>query len=265
MTLEAIETPPDAAATPQPVPGWVLIVAPILGAVLFVLILAIGAAVAVMTGHLDLSHGPDGIRRFLGSSYIGTMAVGALLYLAFLFSAWLLLPKRGPASLASYFPPFALRYLWIGLGAALVMVLIILPTLAFLSSFFHINLDATDAEKAMLPRTLPQLGAILFLGAVAAPLVEEFYFRGMFLRWLRKRLGIAIATIINVLAFAVLHGRFLSHPGLGGVVATLALCVPALVLVYLAVRSRSLWPGVITHGVYNGILLSLSYFAPNMS
>jgi membrane protease YdiL (CAAX protease family) len=267
MDTESIDaTPPAVAGTPpQPVPGWVLIVAPLLGTILFVLLLGVAVAVAAFSGNLGLGGGVRDIVAKIQGNYFVVMGVGVLFYLTILFSTWLLLPKSGPASLASYFPSVSGRFLVAGAGAAIVIVLIILPSLGFISDYFHVNLEASDAEKALLPHSLPQLLALLILGAVAAPLVEEVYFRGVFLRWLRKRLGLAAATIINVVSFAVLHGRFLSHPGLAGLVATVGLCVPALVLVYFAVKSRSLWPGVVTHGVYNGVLLSLSYFVPNMS
>lgn len=266
MSTETIGATPPAAELPQqPIPGWVLFVAPVLGVALFLLLLGIAVAVAAFSGNLELGAGVREIIAKIQGSYFVVMGVGALFYLTILFSTWLLLPKSGPASLASYFPAVSWRFFAAGLGAAVLMVFVILPSLSFISQYFHINLEATDAEKSLLPHNLPQLFVLLFLGAVVAPLVEEVYFRGLFLRWLRKRLGLAVATIINVVSFAVLHGRFLNHPGLGGLVATIGLCVPALVLVYFAVKSRSLWPGVVTHGAYNGILLSLSYLAPNMS
>jgi membrane protease YdiL (CAAX protease family) len=266
MSTETIEaTPPTPDLPQQPIRGWVLIAAPVLGVVLFLFVLGVAVAVAASSGGIDLSAGVRDIIANIQKNYFVTMAVGALLYLTILFSVWLLLPKSGPASLASYFPAVSGRFLAAGIGAAIAIVIVILPSLGFISEYFHVNLEATDAEKALLPHNLLQLLALLIMGAVIAPLVEEIYFRGMFLRWLRKRLGLAVATIINVVSFAVLHGRFLGHPGLAGFVATAGLCVPALVLVYFAVKSRSLWPGVVTHGAYNGILLSLSYFAPNMS
>jgi hypothetical protein len=187
------------------------------------------------------------------------MGIAALLYFAIFFATWLLLPKHGPASLQSYFPPVPVRMLSIGVGAGVFLVVLVLPMFAIASKVFHIDLPATEQEKALLPHNLVQLAALLGMGAVAAPLVEELYFRGLFLRWLRKRWGLILSAIVNVVIFAALHGRFIEYPGLVGFAVTAGLCVPAIVLVILAVRSGSLWPGVVAHGTYNAILLVLTY------
>jgi membrane protease YdiL (CAAX protease family) len=263
MTAESEMLPP-AATAPQPIAGWVLLAAPLLGVVFFAVLLIGAVAAMALSGGLDLSGGAQAVGRRISGNYVSVMGIGALLYLAALASAWLLLPKKGPASLASYFPPVPGRTLLIAAGAGILLVLFILPAIGIISSAFHVDLESTPAERALLPHSLVQLAALLAMGAVVAPLVEEVYFRGLFLRWLRKRLGITAAAVINVVIFAVMHGRFLDHPGVAGVVATAGLCVPAIVLVAFAVRTGSLWPGFIVHAVYNGTLLALSYFAPNV-
>jgi hypothetical protein len=141
---------------------------------------------------------------------------------------------------------------------------LVLPVLVIASKVFHIDLQPTARDEALVPHNLIQLFSLLIMGAVTAPLAEELYFRGLFLRWLRKRWSLVLSAIVNVVIFAVLHGRFIDHPGLGGFAVTAGLCVPAIVLVILAVRSGSLWPGVIAHGTYNAILLTLSYVQPNL-
>jgi membrane protease YdiL (CAAX protease family) len=76
---------------------------------------------------------------------------------------------------------------------------------------------------------------------------------------------VPLAVVIDAVLFALVHGRFLTHVGVEGIVVTLVLAIPGVVLSILAIRTNSLWPGVVAHGTYNGILLSLSYFAPNLS
>jgi membrane protease YdiL (CAAX protease family) len=39
--------------------------------------------------------------------------------------------------------------------------------------------------------------------------------------------------------------------------------IPGVVLAILAVRTKSLWPGVLAHGIYNGVLLTLSFISPD--
>jgi membrane protease YdiL (CAAX protease family) len=92
-------------------------------------------------------------------------------------------------------------------------------------------------------------GMLLAVGIVV-PFVEEVLFRGLFYRWLRERQGVPVAAVVSALGFSVLHGI----PWLIPAVAVLGLL---LAMVYE--KSGSVWPAVITHGVYNSVGLLLLY------
>ena len=77
---------------------------------------------------------------------------------------------------------------------------------------------------------------------VAAPIVEETVFRGVLYRWLRGVLPIGPAMVVSGGIFALFHLNpllFLPLAGLG------------VLLAWIYERSRSIWPGVLVHALFN--------------
>jgi membrane protease YdiL (CAAX protease family) len=77
-----------------------------------------------------------------------------------------------------------------------------------------------------------------------APLCEELLFRGLLYTALRTRLSIAPSIVLTAAAFALSHS---SCP----LDKLVALFVPALLTSFWYERTRSLWPGIITHSLNN--------------
>ena len=94
---------------------------------------------------------------------------------------------------------------------------------------------------------------------MAAPFAEEFYFRGVLLRWLRSKLPLVVAALISAALFAALHGYFLIQPNIVGWFQTAGIFVLGLVMVALVTLTRSLWSSIIFHAAYNGAVVGLSY------
>jgi uncharacterized protein len=77
---------------------------------------------------------------------------------------------------------------------------------------------------------------------VAAPIVEETVFRGVIYRWLRGVLPLNVAMLASGAIFAAAHAitlLFLPLLGFG------------VLLAWIYERSRSLWPGVLVHALFN--------------
>jgi len=111
----------------------------------------------------------------------------------------------------------------------------------------------------MSPSAFPQDGwgalALALATVVAAPLCEEVMFRG-YVQRAYERWGGWVGVLVGGAIFALYHLRF------QGVFALLPV---SLALGTLAWRSRSLWPGILLHAVYNSIatlLLVGSSFLP---
>ncbi len=104
----------------------------------------------------------------------------------------------------------------------------------------------TMAAQQMVDKVL-----IFALAAVVAPIVEETMFRGLLYSALRARFGIGGAAMLSAAAFSLVH------PTLPGGFLTIWAIGIALALVYE--RRGSLVPGIILHGIHNGLITLLGF------
>lgn len=112
------------------------------------------------------------------------------------------------------------------------------------------------AHGHAVPQDIQQLGSatplalripLMLVVVSVGPLVEELLFRGVLLSALLRRLGTGWSVAISSLAFALIH-----LPGLDFQWYALPdLLLLALVLAWLRLRSGSIWPAVLAHGVNN--------------
>jgi len=92
----------------------------------------------------------------------------------------------------------------------------------------------------------------IFQAGVLAPLAEEFLYRGVLMMTLLKQMGILGALVVSSALFAVVH--LPTEPQ-----AVLPLFFLGLALGYVAYRTRSLVAPVVTHAIFN-ILMILGTF-----
>ena len=114
--------------------------------------------------------------------------------------------------------------------------------------------DAPGPTNADFLPTRPSgltAGLLLALVAVCTPVVEELFFRGLFLRSVGRRLGLPWAVVISSVAFGLLHFQGTGLHGLfiSGVTATYG---AAFALLVVRVGGR-LGPAIIAHMVVNGV------------
>jgi membrane protease YdiL (CAAX protease family) len=91
-----------------------------------------------------------------------------------------------------------------------------------------------------------QLALLLILGGAIVPLKEEMLYRGVVYPPLRLANGATVGMFQSALFFAIIHFDFPRF---------LPIFVGGLYLSWLYERSRSLWPAVIAHGVWNTLML----------
>jgi membrane protease YdiL (CAAX protease family)/ABC-type Na+ efflux pump permease subunit len=108
-------------------------------------------------------------------------------------------------------------------------------------------MPSTQVEVTLFPGAPGEhTWAMLALVALSPAICEEFFFRGALLSGLRRDLPVWRVIAIEAFFFGAVHMsiyRFLPTAILGGVLAALTL------------RSKSLWPAVILHATYNGMLV----------
>jgi len=137
-----------------------------------------------------------------------------------------------------------------GIGIAMVFALGVLVS-AVLQPLFRAatHQDVTPAEQ--IGTGIHGWGAVVFVVAVVvvAPVVEEFFFRGLFFRTLRDRYGLWVGAIGSGMLFALLH------TGAGGMAQKLMLQIAiglfGVGLALLYDRRGKLGANVAAHAVFN--------------
>lgn len=136
---------------------------------------------------------------------------------------------------------------WVGISLGIVIGVAIVAYV--LSRVF--GLDA-GAEQGILPEEWrpERAGALAANAAVivlAAPLVEELFFRGVGVRLLQV-FGTAAAILVTGVAFGLAHGLL---------IGLIPLTLFGIGLAWVRLRAASVWPCVIAHALYNGSVLAL--------
>ncbi len=139
--------------------------------------------------------------------------------------------------------------------------IIVLPMAALLMSLVATGVYASIIDalglEALQPSPVPDefLGSgatRLLISAVVVlwgPFVEEVFFRGFFLGGLIGPLGAARAAVVSAAIFAVAHFEIGSM---------IPLFITGLVLAWLYLRTRSIWPPLMAHAAQNLLAISLT-------
>lgn len=143
------------------------------------------------------------------------------------------------------FRPFAWR--WVGAALAIVVGVALLSYLIALV----FDLDPA-AEQGILPEEWrpERAGAVAANAAViviAAPVVEELFYRGVGVRLL-QRFGPVVAIGVTGLAFGLAHGLL---------IGLVPLAIFGIGLAWVRLRAASVWPCIVAHSLYNGTVLAL--------
>ena len=139
---------------------------------------------------------------------------------------------------------------------AVIIAVLLLPTVALVNSVLIPMLAEEPFRNPQLYAIAPAgfswsaLLTMLVMAGVVSPFAEELVFRGLLFPWLRTRLGVPAAVLLSALCFATLHGAAILIPALTVVGAAFA-------VIYQ--RCGSLWPAIVAHSVFNGIMIVVLY------
>ena len=93
-----------------------------------------------------------------------------------------------------------------------------------------------------------------FLIIIAAPIIEEIVFRGLFYKTLKNFIPFVQASIISSLIFAIIHENILSLT---------ILFLLSLYLTWIYERTNSILYPILTHSIFNFLNLLLIYIGSN--
>lgn len=142
--------------------------------------------------------------------------------------------------------------------AAVALGLVLPPLGGWLTQWLAHGHPVTQNVEQLGHSATPGLRMLLAVMVVSiGPLVEEVLFRGALLSALLRRLPVGWAVAACVLLFGVVH-----LPGLHFKWYALPdLMLLALALCWLRLKSGSLWPSVLAHGVNNAVAMIALFVA----
>jgi uncharacterized protein len=114
-----------------------------------------------------------------------------------------------------------------------------------------------DVTAGGLFGSIPSLQLKIFFalaGAIAAPIGEEVFFRGLLYNSLKRRINVPAAIVISGLAFALVHI---------GPLAIVVIFPMGMLLAYVYEKTRSLWVTICIHATNNGLAFVIALTFPH--
>ena len=124
----------------------------------------------------------------------------------------------------------------------------ILFIVGWLSSFLLEGYEAQDNVLKLQNGNYGNIGTIIITACIIAPITEELIFRGMMYPLLKKGMGVLWGCVISSLIFSFIHYNILSF----SVLFVFSCC-----LTYIYERSNSIIVPVVSHSIFNGIMIIL--------
>ncbi|MBN2029718.1 CPBP family intramembrane metalloprotease [bacterium] len=119
-----------------------------------------------------------------------------------------------------------------------------------IQSAFPMPYEVTSAlEKFLMINTTEEWIIILLAGVLIASISEELLFRGFLLTSLEQTMRPTVAIVISACLFAVVH----FNPWW-----MMTIWMTGLLLGFLALRSGSIFPAMVVHGLNNGVSILLA-------
>ncbi|RDS84778.1 CPBP family intramembrane metalloprotease [Dyella monticola] len=212
--------------------------------------LAVGALEKVRHPELSLADARKHAMAVLQQPDSNAMLVVIALPLIALLLFWLVhrmwppLWARGDQPGFGFTAPTAFRWY----GTALLVGVVMPPLGALITQLLAHGHEVTQNVQELSQHASPSLRLPLSIVAVTVgPMIEELMFRGVLLSALLRRLSVTTSIICCAVLFACVHLDGLQFQWY----ALPNLTLLAAALCWLRLKSGSLWPAILAHGLYN--------------
>jgi sodium transport system permease protein len=184
-----------------------------------------------------------------GGHSTAALATGQIVYVLTPPLAMALLLTASPRRTLRLYAPSA-GYVAIAAGLAFAINPLVGELHFYVDQFFPISRELKEALENLM-KNVPNLPTALLLFAVIPAICEELAFRGFILSGLERSQAPRTAIIMSALLFGFMHVLISLFQQLFN--ATLL----GLILGVMAVRSRSILPGIVFHMMHNGLAVAL--------
>ncbi len=182
--------------------------------------------------------------------------VTASLYIVLLFFLWRIARRVSGPALVARFRGISPKLFFLIFAGGIAFAFLVMFVNWELASHVLVKFRSSPSEQAIAPNSLGELPLALFSIALIAPLVEEFYFRGIVLSWLARKMYVPLAALLSAVIFGLFHLRFVAHQDISGWYFTGVIGLLGLLNAILAIKTRSLWAPFALHASYNATLIS---------
>ncbi|MDD9902090.1 MAG: type II CAAX endopeptidase family protein [Rhodospirillaceae bacterium] len=211
-----------------------------------------------LVGSLGIAIGYFGLPRLVSNGFVQLestllhLIADGLAYGGFLVAAWIFVVKPRDQGLKALGLKGCEVSFFVLAGFLAVLWIIVSSLLYSIMGVWEAALIYGAGEVAPYQKTYALLVGLFLLAGPIAALTEEILFRGILYTWLRRHLNVTIAALLSAFLFTIAHPSVF----VGGVAAILDTSLLAILLALLFEVSRSLWPGILAHALYNTLLLS---------
>lgn len=169
--------------------------------------------------------------------------------LAYGIGPWLTTSLRGRGPRLDYWSAVKPEDAGIGFAAGLITQFVVIPALYFPILFF-VDQDPSEVARRLMELVSTNTDRLLLIliVVVLAPLVEEFFFRGLLLQALLHYMGRWPAVVLQAFVFSAVHFQPLQAAGL---------FVFGLVAGALVTHSGRLGPAWAMHVAFNGATVAV--------
>ncbi len=135
--------------------------------------------------------------------------------------------------------------------SAYILYLGITFILSSIVVYSGIEIPGYQIQESLAPifdSSVITIGLGVLIVVIAAPIIEEVFFRGLILRPLINKFGLRWGSVLTALIFSVLHFPWQSF---------IPIFILGMIINSIVIRSKSLWPAIAFHMINNGIAFTL--------
>ncbi len=137
------------------------------------------------------------------------------------------------------------KTLWYTLISLIAIFIISFAYVFVMNSVFGIEAPASKIEVLVKNQSISN-NILLIVVAFIGPVIEEVFFRGFLYSAFKKNWGVLPALLLSSVLFSIVHLQLYSF---------VPLMIIGWLLAYIFEKTKSLFPAIFLHGVYNLILI----------